>query len=201
MPAGLNVRKKDFMKKVLLLVFTIAIMLSIIITGMFNITASAATTASGTCGNNLTWTLDDEGTLTISGTGSMTEYNAYSYPPWYTYRSFIKSVVIDEGVTSIGTYAFYGCTSLTSIEIPYGVRSIGGSAFYGCTSLASIEIPDSVTIITAGAFNNCTSLTSIEIPDSVTSIGYSAFYGCTSLTSVVIGDGVTSIDRNAFNNC
>jgi hypothetical protein len=198
---GLKRKEKSIMKKVLLLVFTIAIMLSIIITGMFSITASAATTASGTCGNNLIWTLDDEGTLTISGTGSMSSYYSYSSVPWYSYRSSIKSVVIDEGVTSISNYAFYGCTSLTSIVIPDSVTSIGYEAFYNCTSLTSIEIPDSVTSIGYEAFYNCTSLTSIEIPDSVTSIEGYAFYDCTSLTSVVIGDSVTSIGNYAFKYC
>ncbi len=104
-------------------------------------------------------------------------YNS-SYVP-----SSLKTVIITGG-TSIGSYAFYKCTSLVSIEIPDSVTSIGHSAFSGCTSLVSIEIPDSVTSIGYEAFYNCTSLESIEIPSSVTSIGYEAFYNCTSLTDV-----------------
>ena len=115
--------------------------------------------------------------------------------------SSLESVVIGDGVTSIGNSAFYNCTSLESVVIGDGVTSIGYAAFYYCSSLTSIEIPDSVTSIGGSAFNNCTSLTSIEIPDSVTSISGSAFYNCTSLESVVIGDGVTSIGDYAFNNC
>ena len=98
----------------------------------------------------------------------------------------LKNSIIpsDGSVTSIGNYAFDGCTSLTSVTIPNSVTSIGNYAFFGCTSLTSIEIPDSVTSIGDSAFYGCTSLTSIDIPDSVTSIGYYAFEYCTSLKDV-----------------
>jgi len=101
----------------------------------------------------------------------------------------------------IYNYAFFCCTSLTSINIPNSVTSIGNSAFYGCTSLESIVIPDSVTSIGEDALSYCTSLTSVTIPDSVTSIGSSAFSGCTSLESITIPDSVTSIGYKAFRNC
>ena len=104
-------------------------------------------------------------------------------------------------VTSIGGYAFFGCTGLTSITIPNTVTSIGGNAFYDCTGLTSITIPNSVTSIGGNAFEYCTGLTSITIPNSVTIIGGYAFYGCTGLTSVTIPNSVTSIGRNAFDNC
>ncbi len=104
-------------------------------------------------------------------------------------------------VTSIGEWAFYGCTSLTSITIPESETSIGSSAFRGCTSLTSITIPESVTSIGNYAFEDCTSLTSITIPESVTSIGNHAFYDCTALTSITIPDSVTSIGDSAFWYC
>ena len=113
----------------------------------------------------------------------------------------ITSLVIPSGVTSIGTYAFYGCSSLTSIDIPDSVTSIGSSAFYNCSSLTSIDIPDSVTSISTYAFQSCSDLTSVTIPDSVTSIGNAAFNGCRSLTSVTIPSGVTSIGNAAFYGC
>lgn len=141
---------------------------------------------SGTCGakgSNLTWTLDSEGVLTISGSGDMHGYGS-SDAPWYGSRSRVKSAVIAEGVTSIGESAFENCRSLTSVTIPNSVTSIGWSAFFYCKSLTSVTIPDSVTIINDAVFNGCTSLTSVTIPDSVTSIGGSAFYNCTSLTDV-----------------
>ena len=134
------------------------------------------------------------------------------------------TTIIPDNVTSIGDYAFYGCTSLRSILIPNSVTSIGGGAFSDCTSLSSVTIgngvtsigelafkgclclcsiviSDSVTSIGEGAFVGCTSLRSILIPNSVTSIGGGAFGDCTSLSSVTIGNGVTSIGGGAFNNC
>ena len=108
---------------------------------------------------------------------------------------------IPNSVISIGSDAFVGCTSLTSVTIPNSVTSIGGSAFSGCTNLTSITIPDSVTSIGSYAFEDCTSLTSVTIGNSVTSIGGSAFSGCTSLTSITIPDSVTSIGDYAFYEC
>ena len=162
--------------------------------------------ASGTCGaegdgSNLTWTLDSEGVLTISGSGGMHDYDGPSSPPWYRSRSMVKSAVIADGVTSIGEWAFFGCGSLTSVTIPNSVTSIGRYAFYYCTSLTSVTIPDSVTSIGWLAFNGCRSLTSVTIPDGVTIINDAVFNGCTSLTSVTIPDSVTSIGGSAFYNC
>ncbi|MBO4412999.1 MAG: leucine-rich repeat protein, partial [Clostridia bacterium] len=107
----------------------------------------------------------------------------------------------EHSVTSIGEYAFFDCTGLTSIEIPNSVTSIGDYAFYYCYNLTSIEIPNSVTSIGEYAFIYCYNLTSIEIPNSVTSIGRYAFYDCIGLTSVTIGSSVTSIGSRAFSGC
>ena len=111
------------------------------------------------------------------------------------------SYSIPKGVTSIGSSAFSGCSSLTSVTIPDSVTSIDFNAFSGCSSLTSVTIPDSVTTIGVGAFSECSSLTSVTIPDSVTSIGYSAFSFCSRLTSVTIPNSVTSIDHHAFFYC
>ena len=156
---------------------------------------------SGTCGiygDNLTWTLDSEGTLTISGKGEM---DNSSDVPWDSYSDDIVSVVIEDGVTSIGKWAFYFCDNLTSITIPNSVTSIGYSVFGYCESLTSIILPDGVTSIGDSAFYWCDNLTSITIPDSVTSIGDSAFMHCESLTSITIPDSVTSIGDSAFADC
>ncbi len=117
----------------------------------------------------------------------------------------VTAVWIGGDITSIGTYAFYGCTSLASITLPDSITSIGTYAFFGCTSLASITLPDSITSIGIQAFQGCTSLTSINIPSGVTSLGTSSsnsvFYNCTSLASVTFNEGATTVPSYAFYGC
>ena len=149
---------------------------------------------------NLTWKLYEDGTLNISGTGAMKDYNADdNLSPAYN-NSDVKKIVIEKGVTSVGDYAFRSCNNLTSIMISNSVTSIGNSAFFYCTSLTSVTIPDNVTSIENYAFAY-TGLKSITIPDSVTNIGNYAFAGCKDLTSITIPDSVTSIGNYAFYNC
>jgi len=156
-------------------------------------------TDQGTTGN-VEWSYNDN-TLVISGEGKMGDYNDGTKAPWKKYREEIEEIVVEEGVTSIGKYAFFYCKSLTSVTIPNSVTSIGYMAFDSCESLTSVTIPDSVTSIGYSAFSWCTGLTSITIPDSVTSIGDHAFSHCDSLTSVTIPDSVTSIGSSAFLYC
>mgnify|MGYP000625283110 FL=1 len=166
------------------------------------IAASAA--SSGNCGDNgsnVTWSLDDNGTLTISGSGKIEDCRSDIDQPWYSNRSDITSVVIEPGVTSIGSQAFYECSNLTSITIPSGLTSIGEQAFGNCTGLTSITIPSGFISIGDYAFWNCTGLTSITIQNGVTSIGTGAFWNCTGLTSITIPSSVTSIGVNVFYNC
>ena len=162
----------------------------------------------GACGaagneNNVKWELDGYGTLTISGTGAMADYNfAGPTAPWNNDSiADIKTVVIENGVTNIGAYAFYNCTNLTSVTIPDSVKSIWDSVFSGCTSLKSVTIPDSVKSVGDSVFFGCTSLKSVTIPNGVPSIGIDTFFGCTSLESVVIPGSVKSIGDYAFNGC
>ncbi|MBO7596628.1 MAG: leucine-rich repeat domain-containing protein [Bacteroidales bacterium] len=137
-------------------------------------TASAQT--SGSCGENATWSFDTESqTLTISGTGAMADYNS-STMPWNDIKDNIQSVVINQGITSIGKYAFYGCANLNSVIIPDGVTTISGYAF-----------------------RSCSNLTTVTIPASITSMGFWAFAGCKRLV-LTIPDGVTGIDKLAFEN-
>ncbi|MBQ9880306.1 MAG: leucine-rich repeat protein, partial [Clostridia bacterium] len=190
-------------------------------------TFAADVVGSGTCGENLTWTLDSAGTLTISGTGAMTDYYGSGEAPWKysnSYNYSVYKVVIEDGVTSIGKYAFsncwnlrsvaipgsvtsirnsafYYCERLTSVSIPDGVKAIGDSAFSGCSGLTSVAIPESVTIIGDSAFEGCSGLTFVTIPENVKLIGDSAFYGCKGLESVTIPDGVKAIGNSAFYYC
>ena len=133
-------------------------------------------------------------TLTPNGTNN---YSAFRNKPITSF----DELQYFTGLTSIEPYAFYNCTSLTSVTIGNSVTSIGNCAFEDCTSLTSVIIPDSVTSIGNSAFFNCSGLTSVTIGNSVTSIGADAFYNCTSLTSVTIGNSVTSIGSYAFGLC
>ena len=172
-----------------LLSFVLAVLM---IASLLPATALAADIVdSGTCGaegdgSNLTWTLDSEGLLTISGTGAMKEYDRYKAP--WRYQG-IRSAIIDNGVTSIGGYAFCGCEVLASVTIPNSVTSIGTCAFEYCSSLTSVTIPDSVTRICDYAFDGCKALTSVTIPDSVTRIYRGPFSDCSSLTGIWVSKG------------
>ena len=157
--------------------------------------------AHGTCGDNLTWVLTEDGTLTISGSGEMENYTDSSVAPWYSNRTKILSAVVEPGVESVGNYAFYSCLKLASVSLPGGVKSIGKSAFQDCAKLTAVEIPEGVTSIGSSAFDGCSSLTSVTIPNSVTSIDGYTFYGCSSLASVTIPNGVTSIGGHTFYGC
>ena len=130
------------------------------------------------------------------------ESNPLSYAHhFYLNGEEVKDLVIPNSVTSIGDYAFYRCSGLTSVHIPNSVTSIGDFAFYGCSGLTSVTIPNSVTSIGSYAFDGCSGLTSVTIPNSVESIGDVAFGYCSGLTSVTIGNSVTSIGNYAFLCC
>ena len=163
----------------------------------FGITVGAADIKdSGECGENINYTLNNKGTLTVSGTGAMYDYYFDDSP--FRDNSDIIKVIIEDGVTSIGYSAFSSCTTLRTVIIPDSVTSIGYGAFENCTALKSITLPDGVDSIEENSFRRCTSLTSIKIPGSVTSIGACAFGSCTSLKNIDIPDSVTSIGAYAF---
>ena len=160
--------------------------------------AEAAVLRSGTCGADLTWELDDEGVLTISGTGAMDDYD--SMAPWDTYRRNYDRIVVEEGVTSIGMYAFSGLSVIESIILPESLTSIGYAAFQR-TLMNSIEIPDAVTTIGPWAFESCTDLESLTLPETLTSIGGWAFQNCDALTEVTLPGSLTEVGEWAFFNC
>ena len=155
---------------------------------------------SGTCGENATWVLDDNGTLTISGTGVIDD-SAYS--DWYSKRSSIKKIVIEEGITGIegASGAFNYLTNVTDVSIPDSVTSIGKLAFSNCRGLREITIPDSVTNIGEYAFTYCESMTSVIIGNGVARIGRNVFEHCENITSITLGIGVRVIEDFAFSPC
>ena len=179
----------------------------------YNILLVTAESTTGQCGDNLFWSFVDN-TLIITGFGAM-----WNTRPWEAFVDKIQNVILPDGLTSIGAFAFWNCTSLTSITIPNSVTSIGESAFSGCSSLTSplynahyfvymptsysgaYAIPEGIKKIADDAFEGCSSLTSVTIGESVTRIGNDAFRGCSALTSVTIPESVTSIGGSAFSGC
>ncbi|MBQ6159331.1 MAG: leucine-rich repeat protein [Oscillospiraceae bacterium] len=186
--------------------------------------ASAAVVASGSCGKNLTWTLDDQGTLTISGTGNMENYAASLWEntaPWKDNLEQIKRIFIQEGVTSIGDMAFYTANKATDVTLPNSLKTIGENAFGQCYQIKKVTIPTGVTMIPKDAFNYCSDLEevvlhnniteigegafansglrNIELPKQLKIIGYGAFSQC-KLETVVIPEGVKLIDGFGFSH-
>ena len=176
--------------------------------------AAESAAASGICGENLTWTLDAAGTLTVSGTGAMKDYN-YKGAPWYQSRDSIKAVVVESGVISIGEYAFCDCDSLTSITIPASVTAIGGSAFSCCESLTDVSITDldawcridfengsaNPMWYAKNIWLNGKKIVSVAVPEGVTEVKAYTFYGFKDLIQVTTLGGVTAIGKDAFSGC
>ena len=159
--------------------------------------------ASGTCGadgDNLTWTFDEEGTLTISGTGAMYNYNSDTIP-WHSSCEAIRSIFVEDGVTSLSDFAFNGCRNVTSVSLPESITTMGSGAFQFCWKLTGFTIPSGVTILSNSLFQQCQALKSIVIPSGVTQIQIATFYNCQDLTSITIPASVTSIGTHAFIYC
>ncbi len=206
---------KNQVKKLVLFMSAVLLLTAVMCFGV-----SAAET-TGQCGDNVYWTFNEEtGELVFSGEGDMWDWSN-SNDTFFGYKyEFVKSVVIEDGITSIGDHAFGECDYLSEIVIPDSVTRIGEEAFYSCAALKHVTIPGNVTEIEDGAFTYsglesvtieegvkvigdcafsvCSKLKDVTIPDSVTSIGWEAFCGCVSLDSVTIPAGVKKIDSEAF---
>lgn len=176
----------------------LGIMLGLIMT--INI-VSAKAASSGMCGNEIDWSFDkNTSTLEIIGNGDMYDYSE-SNMPWKSDASKIKSVILSDGITSIGKYAFSECIKLSNITIPNSVTEIGEGAFQNCASLTSIKLPDGITSIGDSVFNGCSNLTNMWLPNSIESVGMSAFQECTKLESITLSNKMVSIPMTMFNNC
>ena len=158
--------------------------------------ANAFAAATGRCGDSITWTLDDSGNLTLSGSGEMWN-NGYDDSPFKDYE--IRKATVKYGITSIGESAFLGCRGMTELTLPNSVRSIGDGAFSGCSGLTELTLPNSVTSIGDCAFYGCSGLTELILPNSVTSIGNYAFSDCSGLEKITVDRGNKRYD--SWGNC
>lgn len=158
--------------------------------------------AQGSCGKNLGWALDKDGTLTIKGSGKMDDWIFVNESaPWSDYSAQILNIKIEEGVTNIGAKAFPKCSSLTSVFLPASLTTIGNDAFSNCENLNKINFPEGLTSIDQSAFNYCHSLTDITLPQTINSIGYNAFRYCSGLTEIHLPDSPILINNYAFTLC
>ena len=193
-------------KRIASILLAVMMIVTLLPLGLMDTAWAATVVGSGDCSgynSNVTWKLTSDGTLTISGTGDMADFDYWNGngAPWLRVRLQAKKVIIQDGVTSIGSYAFYDCDALANVIISNGLTNIGNYAFYRCTRLANVTIPASVTAIGWGAFQGCRSLKSVKIPSGVSSIDSYTFTDCTSLINVTIPTSVTSIGKCAFMGC
>lgn len=187
------------------------VLAAVMILAILPATVQAAEVASGGCGDGVEWSLDDSGTLTISmgeygGTGKMTDYASGAGgdgggPAWDA--AAVRTVVIEEGVTTVGQYAFSGLANLTSVSIPASVTSIGNYAFNSSEQLSNVTFASGSALDSIGqhAFFNCKALTDMTIPTGVRTIGQNAFAGCTNLARVSLPSGLTAVADHTFEGC
>ena len=203
-------------KRILSILLAVLMLLSALPLGMVDTAYAAETSgvaaqsyyvAGGQCGDDLTWTLDSSGTLTISGTGPMYGYSLFKNP-WCdsALRSSgistrVKNVEISSGVTTLGAYAFSACDSMTGVSLPETLLAVGESCFQSSYGLHNISIPNSVRSIGDCAFSSCNGLTRVTLGSGLKGIGGQAFKECSSLSSIVIPEGVTAIEFSTFEDC
>ena len=203
-------------KRILSILLAALMLLSAVPLGMVDTACAAETSgvaaqsyyvAGGQCGDDLTWTLDSSGTLTISGTGPMYGYSLFKNP-WCdsALRSSgistrVKNVEISSGVTTLGAYAFSACDSMTGVSLPETLLAVGESCFQSSYGLHNISIPNSVRSIGDCAFSSCNGLTRVTLGSGLKGIGGQAFKECSSLSSIVIPEGVTAIEFSTFEDC
>jgi len=178
----------------------VTIILSMLLMTLIPLSVNAEIIDSGTCGDNLTYSLNDDGVLVINGTGPMTEWSSIADVPWNGHRGSVQKIIFPNGITSIGNFAFQNC-GIKSVTIPDSVTIIGKYAFSSNYLLTSVSIGNSVKTIDTCAFHYCRNLASVTMGNSVEIIGDKAFYSCDKLTSIIIPDSVKTIDMCAFECC
>ncbi len=174
--------------------------LAVLLSLLCAISVSAA--KNGVCGDSAVWSFDTQsGTLYITGTGDMFDYEKETSVQWYSIRSEIKAVSVSQGITHIGKNAFRRLTEMTSLSLPDGLLSIGESAFAFCDSFSSVALPKSLTTIDKEAFYCAAGLKSVTLPEGLTALGEEAFFGCLQLSSVTVPKNIKVIGKNTFNSC
>lgn len=171
---------------------------------LLGIAARPAAAGSGDmCGGAARWFLSADGLLTVRGSGAMYDYLNANTAPWYGRRYQIRSVLIEEGVTAVGNYAFANCPNLISLTVGGGLRAIGDYAFAACPNLADVLIGGGARALSIGlnAFNGCKALEGIALPDNTASIGQAAFAYCESLREIQIPPDVRELPPSVFRRC
>lgn len=201
----INISKRNGVENMIKRFISTFLTIALLITMLpeLGVYVQAATIDSGSCGGSVTWTLDSDGTLIISGTGEMPDYSSTSGKgaPWESKRDQITKVIIEDGITYVGRACFYRCANLTDVTVPNSVTKFGASVFMGCNNLESFVFPQKLKEVRASMFENCSKLNNIVIPSGVESIGYSAFRNCVGLTNITIPASITTIDSYAFSSC
>ena len=160
--------------------------------------APVGTAASGTCGENASWSLSGT-TLTITGSGDMYDYDySDNRAPWYNQRNDVETIVVEEGLTSIGQYAFFSLKYVDSLSLPGTLTDIDDFAFYMCEGITSVTIPSLVKRIGESAFSWCKALKTVKMSDAVEIIGDQTFAFCSALTSINLSASLKSIGHGAF---
>ena len=161
---------------------------------------TAAAAESGSCGDGVTWSLSG-GNLTISGSGAMYNYGELNKAPWMAYAESIRCVVVGDGVTKIGSFAFSQLPNLTAVTVADSVQEIGNYAFFECSGLVTLALGNGVKTIGQSAFECCTKLKAVRLPNSLETLRFHAFYQCESLQSITIPASVTTLEATVFAYC
>ncbi len=158
-------------------------------------------TPSDVCGEHAKWSLSPEGVFTVSGSGEMTNYRKAEDVPWTSMREQIRSLVLSEGITSVGDKAFYGCSNLESASLPTTLKRIGEMSFNDCVAMEELTLPDGLTTVGWNAFAGCNHLKELVFPNSVKTIGNGALAECNALASVKLPEGLTIVEYHLFRMC
>lgn len=194
------------MKKIISVILSAALIIASVFCVNLAVVNAATSGTCGATGSSVNWEYDSSTkTLTLTGTGATKNYGATAAnrPPWYSVKGEITTLVVGEGITTLGYLNFYGFSALTSVSLPQSLTTIGGNAaeygaFRECTALQNITLPEGLTSIESMAFRGCTALKSITFPNSLTSLGTACFRDCTSLETVTFGTGLTSTGVETF---